>query len=668
MNIAQSAQPTRGALYIVWGDAIENTLQRSIASLRVHHPDIPIRVVRLDDNNTGLQQKCQMGSLTFFDTTLYLDADTIVLGNLDFAFEKAEQFGLACCICEAPWLRRYDVNEGDRIEYNTGVLFFTSRAAAVFNHWEQERISLPAASTWMTIDNKVRGLLFDDQAGFARAIAATQFNPFILPINYNLRPTFHRSLFLPLKIWHDYNEVPDALLKMNAACERNERAVTYVSFDDSFEVPTRPVCSVITPTNDSKTLREAYVSLVGQSLEDWEWIIVVNGELTAEALPDFFNDRRIRVLTVPEMYRDVKTAGNIGALKAFACSHALGDFIVELDHDDLLLPEALSTIRNAFNTHRDVGMVYSNRAAVRDDWSPYYFGEGYGWEYRSHWALGRDLVETVIPDPHPANLSRIWYAPDHVRAWRATTYRELGGHDVTLELADDHDLSCRFYLGSKLLHLDQCLYIYKIHDNNNWLQNVDKIQTLMWRNHDRHLLPMYQRWSNEHNLLKIEAGCNQSALKCATSISDFLSVDSKNAAIENDLTGRWPFRDDSIGVIRAENGKWASLPDTINTMNEAWRVLAHGGLLTVEVPSTDGRGAFCDPTHLSHWNELSFRYCTDANAQAFVKPRAIARFQTLRIRTYFPSKWHQQQNISYVQAHLVALKNDSLRFHGDVSI
>lgn len=48
--------------------------------------------------------------------------------------------------------------------------------------------------------------------------------------------------------------------------------------------------------------------------------------------------------------------------------------------------------------------------------------------------------------------------------------------------------------------------------------------------------------------------------------------------------------------------------ETRHTMNEAWRVLGHKGLLEVWVPSTDGRGAFQDPTHVSFWNQNSFAY------------------------------------------------------------
>jgi hypothetical protein len=212
----------RGILYVVWGDTIEASLERSIASVRRVYPNIPIRVERLD--GSGLGQKASMADLSPFRSTLYLDADTVVMGNLDFAFEKAEQFGLACCICEAPWMARYGDAEG--IEYNTGVLFFTSGARRVFDNWKA-RVSESAKSTWTMVDGIPRGLSFDDQAGFARAIAACEFNPFILPINYNQRPYFHRSLFLPLKIWHDYGPVPESLIEMNGACERGERPITY---------------------------------------------------------------------------------------------------------------------------------------------------------------------------------------------------------------------------------------------------------------------------------------------------------------------------------------------------------------------------------------------------------------------------------------------------------
>ena len=73
-------------------------------------------------------------------------------------------------------------------------------------------------------------------------------------------------------------------------------------------------------------------------------------------------------------------------------------------------------------------------------------------------------------------------------------------------------------------------------------------------------------------------------------------------------------------------------------------------------PSTDGRGAFQDPTHVAFYNENSFWYFTDKTYSEFV-PQIQCRFQVSRLNTYFPSDWHQQHDISYVNANLVAVKD-----------
>ncbi len=55
----------------------------------------------------------------------------------------------------------------------------------------------------------------NDQAGFAKAIDDTGFVPYVLPLNWNFRPRWHKSWFGPLKVWHDYAPVPDALAENN---------------------------------------------------------------------------------------------------------------------------------------------------------------------------------------------------------------------------------------------------------------------------------------------------------------------------------------------------------------------------------------------------------------------------------------------------------------------
>src|SRR5262249_45646539 len=224
-SVAMNAN--RGVLYMVWGDKIEPVLRRSIESVRRHHPDLPVHVFRGEPGPAGLERKTKMGAVAPFKTTLYLDADTVVLGNLDYAFERAESFGLACCICECPWLRRYSASARDRTEYNTGVLFFSQRGREVLQAWEALAPSIPSESCW-TLDELPRGLPYDDQASFACAVDACNLNPFILPINFNYRPMFNRGFFAPIKIWHAYEDVPSHVQELSLACERGQQPVTWV--------------------------------------------------------------------------------------------------------------------------------------------------------------------------------------------------------------------------------------------------------------------------------------------------------------------------------------------------------------------------------------------------------------------------------------------------------
>lgn len=74
-----------------------------------------------------------------------------------------------------------------------------------------------------------------------------------------------------------------------------------------------------------------------------------------------------------------------------------------------------------------------------------------------------------------------------------------------------------------------------------------------------------------------------------------------------DLNRRFPFPDNSVDEIKAHD-VLEHLKDNIHSMNEIWRICKPYAKVDIRVPSTDGRGAFQDPTHVSFWNLNSFRY------------------------------------------------------------
>jgi len=140
----------------------------------------------------------------------------------------------------------------------------------------------------------------------------------------------------------------------------------------------------------------------------------------------------------------------------------------------------------------------------------------------------------------------------------------------------------------------------------------------------------------------------------------FETVDLHNADIQCDLNGRWPFEDSSVGVIRAMD-IFEHLTDSVHTMRECYRVLAPGGWVFAQVPSTDGRGAFQDPTHRSFWNENSWLYFCHQNWAKYIG--TPVRFQAPRV---FTTNKDERQ-VCWTIAHLISMK-DGYRPPGKIEI
>lgn len=130
--------------------------------------------------------------------------------------------------------------------------------------------------------------------------------------------------------------------------------------------------------------------------------------------------------------------------------------------------------------------------------------------------------------------------------------------------------------------------------------------------------------------MRLNLGCCDAPLAGFTNV-DIVPAPGVEAA---DLRQPWPWPDSSIEHVRA----WdiiEHLPDKIFTMNELWRVLMPGGTAEIVVPTTDGPGAFQDPTHVSFWNRRSFLYYEAGNPyrERFARHYGItAKFRTVRER------------------------------------
>jgi hypothetical protein len=222
---------SRGIISIVWGDEAKLPLERLRRSIEKYHPELPYRVIRVEassDAFRSLNHKANMCALSPFEETLFLDADTVVMSRLDYGFERAHFHGMALAICECPWARRYqEIFDSDEVEYNTGVIFFTRKAEAVFTEWSALVQTVDSSIRFVKSDGQPAVMPANDQGSFALAIENTMFNPFVLPLNWNFRPRWHRSFFGPIKIWHDYSDPTPALEEMNSYYASENHVIQY---------------------------------------------------------------------------------------------------------------------------------------------------------------------------------------------------------------------------------------------------------------------------------------------------------------------------------------------------------------------------------------------------------------------------------------------------------
>lgn len=403
--------------------------------------------------------------------------------------------------------------------------------------------------------------------------------------------------------------------------------------------------TVFTPTHRPDYLADAHRSLERQTHGEFEWLVVPNG--AGASVPDALRaDPRVRVLPAPSGLE-----GRIGALKRLACDQARGEILVELDHDDELASTALARI--AGEVRAGAGFVYSDFANVRADGTCQVYEAAYGWTHHDETVDGRRVTSMHAFPCDAASLYQIFYAPNHVRAWTRAAYAAAGGHDPALEVCDDHDLLCRTYLaGVDMRRIPECLYLYRLQpgERNSYLERNAEIQAGQQAVGNRYFYRLVAEWVRRTGLPAWDLGGRIGRP------DGFRSIDLVDADLVHDVTEGLPFPDSSVGVIRAYDFlEHVPQARVVAVMNEIHRVLVPGGWLLSRTPSTDGRGAFQDPTHVSYWNLNSFWYYTNRDFARYVHG-LTARYQGTRVWNEFPSDFHREHSIPYVYADLLALK------------
>ena len=268
--------------------------------------------------------------------------------------------------------------------------------------------------------------------------------------------------------------------------------------------PEEPLVSVFTPTfRTGARFARTFRSVIAQSYINWEWVVWDDSDddgRTYAMLEQFAaRDHRIKVI------RPDRHSGIIGEVKYNACMASRGDLLVELDHDDELMPNALEHVANAARRYPDCGFFYSDFAELTSAMAPLRYPEGWGHgfgSYREEKVRGVTLAVANAPNVNAKTIRGLVAAPNHVRVWRRETYLQLGGHNRLLHVADDMELMIRTFLATTMVRIPTLCYLqYQDGDNTQRIRNKDiqrHVRYLKWRYdraiHDRLLALGVDDW------------------------------------------------------------------------------------------------------------------------------------------------------------------------------
>lgn len=184
-------------------------------------------------------------------------------------------------------------------------------------------------------------------------------------------------------------------------------------------------------------LREAVDSVSGQTLEDWE-LVLVDDQVEGGAAR-FAVAGRTRIVTTP-------IPGPAGAYNAGLASSS-GVFVAMLDEDDLWRPEKLSRQVSLMREQPNLGMCHTAAEVIDEDGSVIRADAGRDVTYR-------ELLGGRCGVVHSSVL------------WRRRALDALGGYDVALRLVSDYDLFLRAARWFPLGFVAEPLTAYRWHSQN----------------------------------------------------------------------------------------------------------------------------------------------------------------------------------------------------------
>lgn len=208
----------------------------------------------------------------------------------------------------------------------------------------------------------------------------------------------------------------------------------------------RPAISVLMPVyNAAPYLAEAIESVLGQSFEDFEFLIHDDGSTDGSwaILKDYARrDPRIRI----------SQADNAGIARVLnrMSEQARGAYLARMDADDICVPERFARQLEVLEAAPELALVSSDCLVIDEAGRPIHYVE----VPLSHKEIDNLHMRGHCAIRHPTVMMR------------RTALMQAGGYDPAIRYAEDLDLWLRMAEHGELSNLPEVLLQYRIHDGS----------------------------------------------------------------------------------------------------------------------------------------------------------------------------------------------------------
>lgn len=225
------------------------------------------------------------------------------------------------------------------------------------------------------------------------------------------------------------------------------------------------VAVVIPAFNSLRFLPQAVESVLAQSFQDWEVVIVDDGSSdgTHEVARGYADrDGRVRFLRQP--HSGAAAARNRG----FAAADAGATYVMFLDHDDVWHADALELLVEALDARPHAVAATGLARFVDEHAEPVWVGQLQSWGRQRVGVSGDRLVAWPLDQPTPfavlAYANRV--ATMGVALYRRSAFAAAGLFDPLAEPCDDWDMHLRMSLRGDFVFVDRVVLDWRRHADN----------------------------------------------------------------------------------------------------------------------------------------------------------------------------------------------------------